>query len=326
MRPELRVFALPLKRAFRGVAVREGVLFEGPSGWGEFAPFDDHTDEHAGRWLSAAVEQAYGVWPALVRDVVPVNAIIPIADAATTRELAEQAIAAGCTTIKTKVGNDDFDADVARVAVIRGALDDAGIDGAIRVDTNQQWTLQQAIDRVAVLDAIADGLEYVEQPVADRQDLLALRRAVDVRIAVDESVRLASDPREVIAAVREIADVVILKSIPLGGVLPALALAEVSSLPVVVSGSLDTSVGLASGLWLAGALPELPYACGLGTGALLEQDVVARPQEILDGTLRVLRSVPEQLDPLGLVTRAKVDEWHARFERAWKYADTKLVE
>ena len=325
MLPDLRVFALPLKRAFRGVTVREGVLFEGPNGWAEFAPFADHSDEHAGRWLTAAIEQAYGEWPALVRHTVPVNAIIPNTDAVTTRQLVDEAIASGCTTIKTKVGNADFDDDVARVAAIREALDDAGVDGAIRIDTNQQWTLQQAIDRIAVLDAIADGLEYVEQPIAMTDDLAALRKAVDVRIAIDEGIRLAPDPRAAIAAIRDVADVVILKSIPLGGVLPALELAHEARLPVVVSGSLDTSVGLASGLWLAGALPELPHACGLGTGALFEHDVVAQPQQIIDGALRVSRVVPDELDPHGLVTEGLAEQWRARFERAWKYADTKLV-
>jgi len=42
-------FAIRLHREFRGVSVREGVLFEGPSGWGEFAPFDDYDDIAASR-------------------------------------------------------------------------------------------------------------------------------------------------------------------------------------------------------------------------------------------------------------------------------------
>ena len=320
MLPELRVFALPLKRAFRGVTVREGVLFEGPNGWAEFAPFTDHTDSHAAQWMRAAHEQAFGSWPQLVRTTVPVNAIIPITDVATTKQLVDEALAQGVTTIKTKVGSEQFDDDVARVAAIREALDDAGVTGAIRIDTNQLWTLQEAIDRVAVLDAIAEGLEYVEQPVADRDDLVALRRAVDVRIAVDEGLRLAADPRAAISGLRGVADVVVLKAIPLGGVGPALELAHDIDLPIVVSGSLDTSVGLASGLHLAGALPELPYACGLGTGALFAQDVVTTPQPIVNGELSVQRAVPDDVDPVGLVTAAMRSNWHARFVRAWEYA------
>ena len=44
-------------------------------------------------------------------------------------------------------------------------------------------------------------------------------------------------------------------------------MADAYGLPSVVSSALDTSVGLAAGLALAAALPELPYACGLGTVA-----------------------------------------------------------
>ena len=324
MLPELRVFALPLKHAFRGVTVREGVLFEGPRGWAEFAPFKDHPDEHAGRWLTAAIEQAFGEWPTLQRTRIPVNAIIPFTNIETTKQLVDGALDQGITSIKTKVGADNFDDDVARVAAIREALDDAGVEGAIRIDTNQRWTLQQAIERLAVLDAIADGLEYVEQPVADTAELKSLRHAVDVRIAVDESVRLAEDPAAAISALRNIADVIVLKSIPLGGVNAAMSLAEQIELPIVVSGSLDTSVGLASGLHLAGALRELPYACGLATSALFACDV-ATPQPVTDGSLQVERAVPDITDPLNLVTAAMADEWHARFERAWKYADTELM-
>lgn len=323
MLPELHVFALPLKHPFRGVSVREGVLFQGPNGWAEFAPFVDYDDELAGRWLTAAIEQAYGEWPALKRPVVPVNAIIPVVDEATTRLFVEEALAVGITTMKTKVGAVDFNEDVARVASIREALDDAGVAGAIRIDTNQQWRLEQAIDRLAVLDAIADGLEYAEQPVADPEELRALHRAIDVRIAVDESIRLAADPDAAVAAMRDVADVVVLKSIPLGGVRRAVALAEQTELPVVVSGSLDTRVGLTSGLWLAGALPELSFACGLATHALLAADVA--PTDVVDGTIAVQRVTPSTLDPAGLVTDAMVADWRARFERAWKYADTELM-
>ena len=42
-----------------------------------------------------------------------------------------------------------------------------------------------------------------------------------------------------------------------------------------MSGSLDSSVGLAAGIALAAALPDLQYACGLGTGRLLAADLVA---------------------------------------------------
>ena len=71
------------------------------------------------------------------------------------------------------------------------------------------------------------------------------------------------------------ANIVMLKVQPLGGVRAALEVAEACGLPVVVSSAVDTSVGLAAGVALAAALPELPYACGLGTMSLLAGDVTA---------------------------------------------------
>ena len=64
---------------------------------------------------------------------------------------------------------------------------------------------------------------------------------------------------------------------PLGGVRAALRVAEACGLPAVVSSAVDTSVGLAAGVALAAALPELPYACGLATMSLLAGDVTAEP-------------------------------------------------
>ena len=64
-----------------------------------------------------------------------------------------------------------------------------------------------------------------------------------------------------------------------------LRLAEELGLPVVVSSALETSVGIGAGVALAAALPELPFACGLGTAALLSRDVVDDPLVPVGGVL-----------------------------------------
>ncbi len=85
----------------------------------------------------------------------------------------------------------------------------------------------------------------------------------------------------------EAADVAVLKVQPLGGVRACLRIAEDIGLPVVVSSALETSVGIATGLALAAALPELPFACGLATVQLLTDDVAVDPLLPVDGTLPV---------------------------------------
>ena len=97
-------FALPLLRPFRGLSVREGVLVHGPNGWGEFAPFDDYSAAAAARWLRCAVESAYGSWPAPLREVVTVNAILPSLPVAEVPGWVERARhGLGASTVKVKV-------------------------------------------------------------------------------------------------------------------------------------------------------------------------------------------------------------------------------
>jgi o-succinylbenzoate synthase len=51
----------------------------------------------------------------------------------------------------------------------------------------------------------------------------------------------------------------------------------------------ETSIGLAAGVALAAALPELHHACGLGTATLLVGDVTTEPLEPVAGELPVRR-------------------------------------
>ncbi|HYH32759.1 MAG TPA: o-succinylbenzoate synthase [Pseudonocardia sp.] len=281
------VYAIPLTTRFRGITVREGMLLEGPAGWGEFCPFADYDDRESVPWLAAAREAAEVGWPEPVRDRVPVNCIVPAVGPQRAQEIVR---ASGCATAKVKVadGPGSLPGDVERVAAVRDAL---GPVGAVRVDANAAWSVDEAVAAIRELDRAAGGLQYVEQPCRSVEELAAVRRRVDTPIAADESIRRAEDPLRV--AVAGAADVAVLKVAPLGGVRRALAVAEACGLPCVVSSALETSVGMAAELALAGALPELDMACGLGTGALLTADVVAEPFVPRDGWLPVPRRAPE---------------------------------
>ena len=95
-------------------------------------------------------------------------------------------------------------------------------------------------------------------------------------------------------ASREAADVAVLKVQPLGGVRACLRIAEQIGLPVVVSSALETSVGIAAGVALAAALPELDPDCGLATMSLLTADVTGDSLTAADGMLPVR---PVAVDP-----------------------------
>jgi O-succinylbenzoate synthase len=281
--PGLRAFAIPMRTRFRGITVREGALIEGPAGWGEFSPFADYGPRECARWLACAVEAATVGWPPPVRDKVPVNVTVPAVGPQQAHALVA---ASGCRTAKVKVAErgQSLADDVARVEAVRDALGNAG---KIRVDANAAWDVGQA--ERALRELRRFGLEYAEQPCPTLDDLAELRRRVDVPVAADESIRRAEDPLAVRAA--GAADIVVVKAQPLGGVRAALAVAEACGLPVVVSSAVETSVGLAAGVALAAALPELGYACGLATMSLLSGDVTDDPLVAAEGALPVRRPV-----------------------------------
>jgi O-succinylbenzoate synthase len=302
----LRAFAIPMRTKFRGITIREGALIEGPAGWGEFSPFAEYGPRESSRWLASALESAGAPWPQPVRDVIPVNVTVPATDPQRARSIV---LASGCRTAKVKVAERGQSAaeDIDRVEAVRDAL---GKDGRIRVDANGGWTVEQAARMLRELNRF--GLEYAEQPCATLGELATLRRYVDIPVAADESVRKAEDPLKVRAA--GAADIVVVKVQPLGGVHAALRVAQECGLPVVVSSAVDTSVGLAAGVALAAALPELPYACGLATMSLLEGDVTADPLVEDSGVLPVRRPAVDE----AALARWEVDPsgWRRRAEQA----------
>ena len=303
----MKVYSVPLRTRFRGIDVREGVLLDGPEGWGEFSPFLEYDDAESAPWLRSATEAAVDGWPTPVRDVVPVNVTVPAVSAADAHAIVT---AGGCATAKVKVAEagQTLGDDERRLEAVRDAI---GRDGAVRVDANGAWDVGEAVTAIRLLDRAAGGLQYVEQPCWTVEDLAAVRRAVDVPVAADESIRRAEDPYRVRDL--EAADIAVLKVQPLGGVRACLRIAEEIGLPVVVSSALETSVGIAAGVALAAALPELPYACGLATVQLLADDVIDMPLLPVDGVLPVARPMPspEALDRLAAAPD-RVAHWEAR--------------
>jgi o-succinylbenzoate synthase len=228
-----------------------------------------------------------------VRSSVPVNVTVPAVGPEQAHEIV---VRSGCGTAKVKVADpgETLGEAQARLEAVRAAV---GPQGRVRIDVNGLWSVDQALAGIPVLDRAAGGLEYVEQPCATVEELALVRRRLDVPIAADESIRRAADPYRVRDL--EAADVAVLKVQPLGGVRACLRIAEDIGLPVVVSSALESSVGLAAGLALAAALPELPYACGLATRALLADDLVAQSLTPSGGRLAVVsRMLPvaERLD------------------------------
>ncbi|GAA4523006.1 o-succinylbenzoate synthase [Brachybacterium paraconglomeratum] len=305
----VHAWSIPMTTRFRGITERDGLLLHGPAGWSEFSPFWDYDAEESAAWLRAALADATAQRPAPLREQIEVNATIPVVPAVVAHRIAT---IGGARTAKVKVADPgtSLAEDAERLEAVRDAM---GPAARLRIDANAAWTLEEALAALPMLDRAAGGLEYAEQPCAELEDLAALRRALDIPIAADESVRRAEDP--LLVARAEAADLLVMKVQPLGGVQRCLELAEQAGLPVVVSSALESSVGLSAGLALAAALPELPYACGLATATLLTGDLVDAPLRAAHGVLPVSRPEPApELLERHAAGAELTDHWEQRLE------------
>jgi L-alanine-DL-glutamate epimerase-like enolase superfamily enzyme len=207
---------------------------------------------------------------------VAVNATIGAEDRAGAAAGAAEAVEQGYETVKLKVGVGD---DAGRVAAVRAVI---GPDVALRVDANGAWTVEGAIAAIQTLAPA--GLELVEEPVHGVHELAQVRRAVPVRIAMDET---AAEPG---ALASGSADAVALKLGRCGGISGLLAAAELvraTGAEPYVTSTFDGPVGIAAALHAAAALAggRDVLACGLATLPLFDglDDVLP----IEDGAIHV---------------------------------------
>ena len=307
----LRVLALPMRTTFRSLNIRETALFKGENGWGEFAPFVEYSDQESLPWLESAIEAADKPLSPALRESIPINATVP---ASNDEAEIEQILSwyPGVDTVKIKVGT-GIQEDLVRIAVVRKHLPKA----KIRIDVNGSWSVKEAALNVnAIYEVTGDLLEYVEQPVTSLDELKQLKEdmSVDVKIAGDEVLRKAKDPFAI--SLYGAIDILMLKVSPLGGIKRAMDLASHHKLPVVISSALESAVGNSYGLALAARVPNLDYACGLGTSALFKQDVSDIP--IVNGAIKAT-GYPIDLDRVERyeLKGERLEWWRNRISRVW---------
>jgi L-alanine-DL-glutamate epimerase-like enolase superfamily enzyme len=199
----------------------------------------------------------------LLSDSTPQTIAVNASVAAQTPEeaarAAAEAVAAGYSCVKLKVG---FADDVARVAAVRAAI---GPEPSLRLDANGAWSVAQAQQMISALSI--HGLELIEEPVRGLDETRELRERVAVRIAIDETAAIPG------ALTARVADAVCLKISRCGGIaglLAAAALVRASGAEVYVASTYDGPRGIAAALHAAAALAPLP-PCGLATLELFSE-------------------------------------------------------
>lgn len=286
------VVLIPLRAEFREIWYRQVMLFEGDSGFGEWAAFPGYSDEVSSRWLATALEQAFGPKPVLPRELtkpVPVNAIFPAVPSS------QFAIwwrnFPGVKTAKMKVAESgrSINHDVERISALRDAV---GEQVKIRLDANGRWSVDEAAEVLTRVSPLS--IDFVEQPVATVSEMVELSRRISglgIRVAADELVRDMRGLKEIISS--DVADVAVLKVSPIGGIKATQHMARTAhkaGLEIVLSSALESSIGISWGIRAAtlirDELGDLPDA-GFGTSVLLKEDIVQNPVHIHRGAVSV---------------------------------------
>lgn len=312
MRRSLARLSIPMREPFATaggvVAERELVLLRiedehGVVGYGEAAPLTPYDGVSMEDVLAALLEPGGHDGPPQARtaeemarldlegrregrsigepgaDVIPVNKTLGAGPPAEVAERAAQGLRDGYSCFKVKVGLPD-DAD--RVAAVREAV---GPWPAVRIDANGAWSPEQAV--IAIEQLARFDIQLVEQPCRTLEEMAAVRRAVGVPVAADESVATPADVRAAVAA--GACDIVNVKLAPSGGFTAARdALREAAShgIGAYLSSTLDGPWGIAAALQLAAA-ERVQMACGLATLELFDAALARALAPPVDGLLAV---------------------------------------
>ena len=198
---------------------------------------------------------------------LPVCALLAERDLDSLAAEAERIAREGYRCVKLKLGDGPIAADIDRVRLVHRCVGDSA---AIRLDANRAWSFAEAKD--ALLALAPFEMELIEEPLrsADPRELARLRRETGARLAVDESLVRIEDLSQFVQA--KAADAVVIKTARLGGPTATLRIARealAAGLAVVVTDSIETSVGAAVAVHLAAALPPPRLAVGLGGRSLL---------------------------------------------------------
>lgn len=281
---DLKTFRVELNQPMKSNTYREGVLINGEYGWAEFSPFAHHSIEHSARWLQSALEMAWTKLPDPQLKQVKSNAIAVSSEVENAIQVIKKS---GCKTIKIKLNRENIDQEIDNLKNIKERFQDI----KFRLDFNGELSLDNALKFMQKIEDLP--IEYVEQPCKTLSENKELKQITNTPIAIDENFRLAKDAldEQFITEILESCHYLIVKIIPLGGIGRFLKLKETLLSRfnrIVISGSMDTSIGLYLST-LAQSLiePITLLEAGVGTGMLLKNDVTTNSTLPINGLVGV---------------------------------------
>lgn len=229
------------------------------------------------------------------RDRIRTSVTIGILDPDETVRRARDFVAQGFRALKIKGGR-NVDEDVARVLRVREAV---GAAIELRFDANQGYGLSETVRFVSGVRSAR--LELIEQPTPRGEpDLLGrVTLSVSLPIMADESLMDLRDAFRI--ARRDLADMVNIKLMKVGGIYRALqvnSVARAARLEAMVGCMDECELAIATGMHFALARPNVKYA-DLDGHLDLIGDPTAGSLILRDGTLFPKPQPGIGLDPIG---------------------------
>ncbi|WP_048076437.1 dipeptide epimerase [Halorubrum sp. AJ67] len=225
----------------------------------------------AAKRLGVPLHRLWGLDPT---DAPKTSFTIGLDETERVREKAADAVEAGHSVLKIKLGTD-------RDRELVDAVREAAPDARLRVDANEAWTPKEAVRKA---DWLADrDVEFVEQPVPaeEPEGLRYVYERSPLPIAADESCVTVAD----VPAIADRCDIANLKLMKTGGLLEArrvIAAARAHGLEVMCGCMIESNASIAAAAQLA---PLLDYA-DLDGSLLLAEDPYAGI-DLPDGEIRL---------------------------------------
>jgi len=162
----------------------------------------------------------------------------------------------GAEVLKVKLGKAP-DTDIARISAIRDAV---GSETTIRVDANQGWTYDDAVQALQGLQAF--DIQFCEQPMRSYNDHLLpqLRKETTIPLMADESCYDHRDASRL--AVQDACDFVNIKFSKSGGIAEALRIQQVAGdygIPCMIGGMLESRIALSAAVHFAYAASNVRF-------------------------------------------------------------------
>jgi o-succinylbenzoate synthase len=283
-----RPFLRPLNTAHGQWSVREGLIIQlidevGGNYWGEIAPIPWFGSESLAEAIEFCTSLGNSVsWPLKIPDQLPAtqfafSAAIPYGyepiEAMTEDDLSwslllpagkevltawQQYWALGYRTFKWKIGVAGVTEELAIFDRLRADLPTAA---NLRLDANAGLSYGDACSWLTELSA--DAIEFLEQPVATINEMLRLAATYDVPLALDESVSNLGRLRA--GYEQGWPGIYIIKPAIAGSLIDLAAFIREHQLDVVLSSSLESSIGRQAIMRWATVENLTDRAAGLGT-------------------------------------------------------------